>query len=167
MHQEHSTDYILGGEEGVFRIVICHRKFTTEQIRAGLHPNLPTPLQSRGGYSPRDGEGERCGAWVKRWFHVREGRWLVVLDSADIIDNDRDKSYIDLGYFIPAPQCSHPNSYNPAISRSLTPLNISTITQPPPNLPHCSPHASIFARVALCASTSTITLNSGSFVTAN
>ena len=38
---------------------------------------------------------------VKRWFHGREGRWLVVLDSADIIDNDRDKSYIDLAYFLP------------------------------------------------------------------
>jgi tetratricopeptide (TPR) repeat protein len=38
---------------------------------------------------------------VKRWFHGREGRWLVVLDSADTIDNDRDQSYIDLGYFMP------------------------------------------------------------------
>ncbi|KAK3176975.1 hypothetical protein OEA41_008301 [Lepraria neglecta] len=38
---------------------------------------------------------------VKRWFHGREGRWLVVLDSADIIDNDQDKSYIDLEYFLP------------------------------------------------------------------
>ena len=38
---------------------------------------------------------------VKRWFHGHEGRWLVVLDSADTIDNDRDKSYIDLGYFMP------------------------------------------------------------------
>ncbi|KAK3176512.1 hypothetical protein OEA41_007835 [Lepraria neglecta] len=38
---------------------------------------------------------------VKRWFHGREGRWLVVLDSADTIDNDRDKSYIDLEYFLP------------------------------------------------------------------
>ena len=38
---------------------------------------------------------------VKRWFHGREGRWLVILDSADTIDNDREKSYIDLGYFMP------------------------------------------------------------------
>jgi len=38
---------------------------------------------------------------VKRWFHDCEGRWLVVLDSADAIDNDRDKAYIDLGYFMP------------------------------------------------------------------
>ena len=38
---------------------------------------------------------------VKRWFHGCEGRWLVILDSADTIDNDRDKSYIDLAYFMP------------------------------------------------------------------
>ena len=38
---------------------------------------------------------------VKRWFHNRKGRWLVVLDSADTIENDKDKSYIDLGYFMP------------------------------------------------------------------
>lgn len=38
---------------------------------------------------------------VKRWFHGREGRWLVIPDSADTIDNDRDTSYIDLGYFMP------------------------------------------------------------------
>lgn len=30
-----------------------------------------------------------------------------------------------------APQYSHPKSYNPAISRSLTSFNISTTTQPP------------------------------------
>ena len=40
-------------------------------------------------------------AAVKRWFYGHEGRWLVVLDSADTIDNDRDKSYIDLRYFVP------------------------------------------------------------------
>ena len=38
---------------------------------------------------------------VKRWFHGREGRWPVILDSADTFDNDRDKSYIDLGFFMP------------------------------------------------------------------
>ena len=38
---------------------------------------------------------------VKRWFHGREGRWLVILDSADTIDDDQQKSYIDLDYFIP------------------------------------------------------------------
>ena len=38
---------------------------------------------------------------VKSWFHRREGRWLVVLDSADTIDNPQDQSYIDLEYFMP------------------------------------------------------------------
>ena len=38
---------------------------------------------------------------VKQWFHSHEGRWLVVLDSADTIDNDQDKSYINLEYFVP------------------------------------------------------------------
>lgn len=38
---------------------------------------------------------------VKRWFQGREGRWLVVLDSADTIDNDQHRSYIDLVYFMP------------------------------------------------------------------
>ncbi|KAI4167531.1 MAG: hypothetical protein LQ343_007129 [Gyalolechia ehrenbergii] len=38
---------------------------------------------------------------VKRWFQGREGRWLVVLDSADTIDNNQHRSYIDLKYFMP------------------------------------------------------------------
>lgn len=38
---------------------------------------------------------------VKSWFHGRKGRWLVVLDSADIIDNPDDPSYIDLTYILP------------------------------------------------------------------
>lgn len=41
---------------------------------------------------------EDAVAGVKSWFHGREGQWLVVLDSADTIDNDQDRSYIDLGY---------------------------------------------------------------------
>lgn len=38
---------------------------------------------------------------VKCWFHGCKGRWLVVLDSADNIDNHRDKSYIDLDISCP------------------------------------------------------------------
>ena len=38
---------------------------------------------------------------VKRWFQGREGRWLIVLDSADMIDDEQNKSYIDLGHFLP------------------------------------------------------------------
>ena len=44
---------------------------------------------------------------VKSRFYAREGRWLIVLDSADSIDDDRDRSYIDLRYFMPdAPRVS-------------------------------------------------------------
>ena len=38
---------------------------------------------------------------VKRWFHKRKGQYLLVLDSADDIDNDQSKGYIDLRYFMP------------------------------------------------------------------
>ena len=38
---------------------------------------------------------------VKDWFQEREGPRLVVLDSADSIDNDQDRSYIDLQQFMP------------------------------------------------------------------
>jgi tetratricopeptide (TPR) repeat protein len=38
---------------------------------------------------------------VKSWFHRQTERLLVVLDSADTIDNADDTSYIDLGYFLP------------------------------------------------------------------
>jgi tetratricopeptide (TPR) repeat protein len=38
---------------------------------------------------------------VKSWFQRRSGRWLVVFDSADAIDDEEDKSYIDLRYFLP------------------------------------------------------------------
>ena len=30
---------------------------------------------------------------VKRWFHGREGRWLVILDSADAIDDDQQRAF--------------------------------------------------------------------------
>ena len=38
---------------------------------------------------------------VKRCFQGQIGRWLVVLDSADTIDNEQDQAYIDLAYFLP------------------------------------------------------------------
>ena len=60
---------------------------------------------------------------VKRWFHGREGRWLVVLDSADTIDNDRDKSYIDLEYFLP----DAPGVHIVITSRSSTAKGITTL----------------------------------------
>lgn len=66
---------------------------------------------------------EDAVATVKRWFHGREGRWLVILDNTDIIDNDRDKSYIDLRYFIP----DAPGVYIIITSRSLTAKKITTL----------------------------------------
>ena len=38
---------------------------------------------------------------VKRWFNSRKRRWLVVLDSADSIDDEQNKSYINLEDFLP------------------------------------------------------------------
>lgn len=60
---------------------------------------------------------------AKRWFHGHQGRWLVVLDSADTIDNDRDKSYIDLGYFMP----DTPGVHVVITSRSSTAKEITTL----------------------------------------
>ena len=60
---------------------------------------------------------------VKRWFHSCEGRWLVILDSADTIDNDRDKSYIDLEYFLP----DAPGLHVIITSRSSTAKEITTL----------------------------------------
>ena len=37
---------------------------------------------------------------VKQWFHSHEERWLIILDNADTINNDQDKSYINLEYFL-------------------------------------------------------------------
>ncbi len=60
---------------------------------------------------------------VKRWFHDHEGRWLVVLDSVDTIDNDRDKTYIDLGYFMP----NAPGVHVVITSRSSTAKEMTTL----------------------------------------
>ena len=32
---------------------------------------------------------------VKRWSQGQEGRWLVVLDSADTVDNDQEQPHIE------------------------------------------------------------------------
>ena len=60
---------------------------------------------------------------VKRWFHGREGRWLVILDSADTIDDDQQKPYIDLDYFIP----DAPEVHIIITSRSSTAKEITTL----------------------------------------
>ena len=38
---------------------------------------------------------------IKNWFHQLKRRALLVVDSADCIDNEEDPSYIDLSYFLP------------------------------------------------------------------
>ena len=60
---------------------------------------------------------------VKCWFHGREGRWLVVLDSADTIDNDRHRCYIDLEYFLP----DAPGVHVVITSRSSTAKEMTTL----------------------------------------
>lgn len=66
---------------------------------------------------------EDAVAAVKRWFHGREGRWLVILDSADTIDDDQQKSYIDLDYFIP----NAPGVHIIITSRSLIAKEMTTL----------------------------------------
>ena len=60
---------------------------------------------------------------VKRWFQGREGRWLVVLDSADTIDNERNRSYINLEYFLP----DAPEMHVVFTSRSVRGLDITPL----------------------------------------
>ena len=66
---------------------------------------------------------EDAVAAVKRWFHGREGRWLVVLDSADTIDDDQQTSYIDLDYFMP----DAPGVHVVITSRSSTAKEMTTL----------------------------------------
>ena len=66
---------------------------------------------------------EDAVAAVKRWFHGRERRWLVVMDSADTIDDDQQKSYIDLDYFMP----DAPGVHVVITSRSSTAKEMTTL----------------------------------------
>ena len=60
---------------------------------------------------------------VKQWFHSHKGRWLIVLDSADTIDNNQDKSYINLEYFLP----DAPGVHVVITSRSSTAKEMTTL----------------------------------------
>ena len=54
---------------------------------------------------------------IQRWFQSRQdGLWLLVLDSADAVDNEEDTSYIDLRYFVP----DGPNLHVVVTTRSST-----------------------------------------------
>jgi tetratricopeptide (TPR) repeat protein len=44
---------------------------------------------------------EDAVAAVKRWFHGQTERSLLVLDSADVIDDDDNESYINLEFYLP------------------------------------------------------------------
>ncbi|KAL9591408.1 MAG: hypothetical protein Q9179_007754, partial [Wetmoreana sp. 5 TL-2023] len=60
---------------------------------------------------------------VKRWFQRRKGQWLLVLDSADTIDNKQHDSYIDLDYFMP----DTPGLHVIVTSRSSTVMEITQL----------------------------------------
>jgi tetratricopeptide (TPR) repeat protein len=38
---------------------------------------------------------------VKNWFYGRKGRWLLVFDGADSVDNENDDSFVDIQHYIP------------------------------------------------------------------
>ena len=44
---------------------------------------------------------------VKDWFYGRSGRWLLVFDSADSIDDEDDPAFIDLKHFLPNASSVH------------------------------------------------------------
>ena len=48
---------------------------------------------------------EEAVPMVKSWFYGQSGRFLVIFDSADTIDDADEISYIDLNYFIPNAPC--------------------------------------------------------------
>ena len=70
---------------------------------------------------------------VKRWFYGREGRWLVVLDSADTIDDDQQKSYIDLEYLMPnAPRVHIVVTSRSSTAKEITPLKAVEVAEMEP-----------------------------------
>jgi tetratricopeptide (TPR) repeat protein len=64
-------------------------------------------------YGLREGQGESmvkiddAVLAVKNWFHGRDGRWLLVFDSADAIDDKDDAGYIDLKHYFPTAPSVH------------------------------------------------------------
>jgi tetratricopeptide (TPR) repeat protein len=81
---------------------------------------------------------------VKSWFQRRSGRWLVVFDSADAIDDEEDKSYIDLRYFLPdAPSVTVIITTRSAIATEMTQLEEVNVAEMEP-----SEAAELFIRCA-------------------
>jgi hypothetical protein len=44
---------------------------------------------------------------VKSWFQGHRGKWLLVFDSADAIDDKTDSAYIDLRHYVPDASSVH------------------------------------------------------------
>ena len=71
---------------------------------------------------------------VKSWFQRRSGRWLMVFDSADAIDDEEDRSYIDLRYFLPdAPAVTVIITTRSAIATEMTQLEEVNVAEMEPN----------------------------------
>ena len=67
---------------------------------------------------------------VKNYFRSQTGRYLVVLDSADSIDNEQDESYIDLIFFIPdAPNVDVIITTRSAKAEDMTPLEVVHVAE--------------------------------------
>ena len=70
---------------------------------------------------------------VKRWFLGQEGRWPVVLDSADTIDNEQDQAHIDLAYFLPdAPGVHVIITSRISTAQEMTGLEVVTVAEMEP-----------------------------------
>lgn len=81
---------------------------------------------------------------VKSWFQSRSGGWLMVFDSADAIDDEEDKSYIDLRYFLPdAPSVNVIITTRSAIVTEMTELEEVNVAEMEP-----SEAAELFIRCA-------------------
>ncbi|ERF75850.1 hypothetical protein EPUS_01216 [Endocarpon pusillum Z07020] len=67
---------------------------------------------------------------VKNYFRSQTGRYLVVLDSADSIDNEQDESYVDLTFFIPdAPNVDVIITTRSARAEDMSPLEVVHVAE--------------------------------------
>ncbi|RKK81716.1 hypothetical protein BFJ68_g17605 [Fusarium oxysporum] len=70
---------------------------------------------------------------VKNWFHGRTGRWLLVFDGADTIDDEKDESFVDLNNLMPSSPSVHIIvTTRSRIAKDLTPLNLEVAEMEPP-----------------------------------
>jgi tetratricopeptide (TPR) repeat protein len=93
-------DYIRtfrGDYNGVFWIE-AGEKATLERDFLNIYATLFATSSSAGSIQVSVDHAVRA---VKQWFNGRDGKYLLVFDSADDIDNDKDDSYIDLLSYLP------------------------------------------------------------------